>query len=932
MPSTKRPSDAHDITSPVTKLQRTEGADFSGAIKKKLSGASRTGQACDRCKVRKIRCDARPGGCSPCAQNNTQCRTTDRITGRATSRGYTENVETENATLKQHLDDLHQQLKEHGIEPRAQPTFTSSFSHESPSPTSSGSNPNDPHNLSRILNPEPPNPKGRSRSAVLPEYQPDSAGDNYLGVASSNDWPSPVGGMQHTLFGMKLDLKDFVADDDSDLARATTYSSFLTYIAPNKAFNPPELPPYQQCRTMVEWFFKMPGSWLPILHKPDLMALLDRVYNVPNYNATVPETAQLHLVLATMLYQFAARNRVAAEFNWSDHYRYALSFFIDLYRENTLPALQALAMVVLVLRAFPRPGAVWIVSVGVLSKAVEMGLHRSVNAWSASESQMSSHEVEMRKRVFWSLLLPHITAGARLGRPFMIRLEDFDVELPEAIPDNLPEEEHLPLHRKCSFTPGLAGFKFLVVQLQMYSNLYTIRPVPQPYEQVQKKLSKEIDVCFQSLPPEFQNDNLSTVEDRGVKIYMDFGHQNLRLLLYHPSLLKKPDPEQMSRNLDVCLDASSKLLAIAQEMRHLQILDTTWFNSSYFLAAMFTTLFAYSERKDRLSSAEIKALKKEMDQWIDVMGDIGSLLGSGQRLPNALRQISSAVISDINRHIAAKTASAAYATANSNGTEARDTTIQHMKVEPTATHRLAETHHPHVTFNMPFAAETSNASQQYLQSPADAYQAQQSFYPDPSSSSVPPYTNSMYPDSYEQELKPDISTLAQNAALAAQSAQSAHTNHGAANQSFYGYPNGAAMNTGTVAWRNFTDNMMSSTSTPSPRWSANALMSLQQSPAVKTSPSSMAGQPPTMNGCHTNGHATHPSVGSNGVSGATGLPSVAAHSTGVATTAGATAGMNNGVGMYDGMQNGGMGTGMGQMQGSMGITAWPNMGLYAGGQ
>ncbi|KAF4552675.1 Fungal specific transcription factor domain-containing protein 14 [Elsinoe fawcettii] len=939
MPSTKRLSDAQDVTSPATKIQRTESGDFSGAVKKKLSSASRTGQACDRCKVRKIRCDARPGGCSPCAQNNTECRTTDRITGRATSRGYTENVETENSALKQHLADLRQQLQEHGIEPRQQPIFRNSFANETPSPASSSTQ-NDLHNLSRILNPEPPNPKGRSRSAVLPDYQPESVGDNYLGVASSNDWPSPVGGMQHALFGMKLDLKDFVANDDTELATATTYSAFLSYISTNKTAEAPPLPPFQQCRTMVEWFFKMPGSWLPVLHKPDVMALLDRVYNVPHYQATIPETAQLHLILATMLFQYAVRNPVAAEFNWSDHYRYALSFFIDLYRENTLPALQALAMVVLVLRAFPKPGAVWIVSVGVLSKAVEMGLHRSVNAWKSSESQMTKHEIEMRKRVFWSVLLAHITVGARLGRPFMIRLEDFDVELPEALPDNLPEEENLPAHWKCSFTNGVGGFKFLVVQLQMYSSLYTIRPVPQPYEQVQKKLSKEIEVWFQSLPPEFRNDNSSSVEDRSNKLYMDFGYQNLRLLLYHPSLLKKPDAESLSRNLDVCLDASSKLLAVAQEMRQIQVLDTTWFNSSYFLAAMFTTLFAYSERKDRISSAEVKNLKKEMEQWIDIMGDVGALLGSGQRLPNALRKISSAVMNDINKHIAAKTASAAYASTNNGGTEVSDIPNLHPKLDPATMHRPSDAQQQqqqqHVTFNMPFQSEADPGHQQYLQASTGAYPTQQTYYPDPSTS-IPPYSESLYPETYEQDLKPDIATLAHTAALAAQSAQAAHNAHPSAATSFYPYPNGASMG-GTVAWRNFADNMVNTMSTPSPHWSANALMSLQQSPALKNTTAL-----PPQNGIGTNGHANgvaaaqsvpHPSVGANGVPGAAGHPSVAAHTTGVATTAGGTAGMGagvgNGVGMYD-VQNGAMRAGMGMQEG-MGAGAWHNFGLYAGGQ
>jgi hypothetical protein len=41
-----------------------------------------SGQACDRCKVRKIRCDGQPEGCTACVQNGTQCQTTTRIAKR----------------------------------------------------------------------------------------------------------------------------------------------------------------------------------------------------------------------------------------------------------------------------------------------------------------------------------------------------------------------------------------------------------------------------------------------------------------------------------------------------------------------------------------------------------------------------------------------------------------------------------------------------------------------------------------------------------------------------------------------------------------------------------------------------------------------------------------------------------------------------------
>ncbi|KAF7441462.1 transcription factor cys6 protein, partial [Pyrenophora tritici-repentis] len=64
--ATKRPPDDDPIS--FTKYSSTAPSrhnDFSGSVKKKLADSKRTGQACDRCKIRKIRCDGRPEGCTP---------------------------------------------------------------------------------------------------------------------------------------------------------------------------------------------------------------------------------------------------------------------------------------------------------------------------------------------------------------------------------------------------------------------------------------------------------------------------------------------------------------------------------------------------------------------------------------------------------------------------------------------------------------------------------------------------------------------------------------------------------------------------------------------------------------------------------------------------------------------------------------------------
>ena len=77
---------------------------------------------------------------------------------------------------------------------------------------------------------------------------------------------------------------------------------------------------------------------------------------------------------------------------------------------------------------------------GVLGLAIELGLHRSASAWQGDAAESDPHIIEMRKRIFWSLLVIHVSLSGKLGRPMPLRMEDFDIEIREIVADNLPGE------------------------------------------------------------------------------------------------------------------------------------------------------------------------------------------------------------------------------------------------------------------------------------------------------------------------------------------------------------------------------------------------------------------------------------------------------------------------------------------------------------
>ncbi|BDD59852.1 hypothetical protein MAP00_005035 [Monascus purpureus] len=84
--------------------------NYSEIARQKTQNARRTGQACDRCQVRKLACDSNPLGCSKCVQAGLTCYTTDRATGHTRERGELERLREENTRLGAENEQLRRQI------------------------------------------------------------------------------------------------------------------------------------------------------------------------------------------------------------------------------------------------------------------------------------------------------------------------------------------------------------------------------------------------------------------------------------------------------------------------------------------------------------------------------------------------------------------------------------------------------------------------------------------------------------------------------------------------------------------------------------------------------------------------------------------------------------------------------------------------------
>jgi hypothetical protein len=688
--------------------------------------------------------------------------------------------------------------------------------------------------------------------ALLTEFRTGCIGDNYLGVSSGNSWLSPIEGTSLSLFGATLDLAEFIPEDQVD--SGTSYQNFLDHAFVERQKNAPQLPAWETGKVYAEWYFRSIQPMLPILHKPDFMKLLYRVYH-EQYQPTTAELVMVHMVMSLVSFQYNTRNTNnptrAQNFQ---HWHFSLSLVPRLIKGHTLEDMQGLTLICAQLRAFPRPGACWMFTNTVLGLAIELGLHRSVTAWQGMPAQQDPHSIEMRKRIFWSLMLMHVPVSGKLGRPMPLRLEDFDIEIPEEAYDFLPEEESdLDEWRKCSFRSGKWGFVLLKVQMKVYSSIYSIGSMTANYDTNVRQLEAELKETVAKFPPELSGGPETKDEDRVTALYLQLGATGCQLLIHHPALCRSLSPQVMSNNLDACLDASNKMLSIAMQLKALNSLDSTLYWNMDFLASMFTMLFAYTERRDRLNSNDLTRLRQSMTGWLDVMGFVGSLLGSGERLRDSLVNIVEWSIGNISRHLAQKTATAAVAsTATPPATDSSQQQSQQHSQKQTPAYENGHDHPQTYSNGVPheIAARSSHPIQpqqashhtphqptqpsQLPQQPLSQPQPQASgigypngqaySYADGQGSSVAPFNPAVAQPYNSQayageDVKPTLDAqLAAHAALTHQShpvSQPTASNY----MSVYQTPTAGYSNmdtVGSLAWRNFTNSMVSEMHTSAP--------------------------------------------------------------------------------------------------------------------
>jgi hypothetical protein len=337
------------------------------------------------------------------------------------------------------------------------------------------------------------------------------------------------------------------------------------------------------------------------------------------------------MVFATIYFQYGVRNPEQpdqhAQLNdlSNKHYHWALTNFFELAIGNTVTAVQALALIAIHTRSFPKPGCSSVIANIALSRAIDLNLHRGLKLPGGG----TNIDNEMRKRVWWVTLGLAVTLNGRLGRPMPITLEEFDVEFPLAIADDYITEEGITDPSQigqCPFLVGLTYFKMVPLYMEMFSNIYSVRRNPEKYVDAVRGLEEGIQALKNNLPDDLKLDKCQ-INNRVFALYIEATVLEFYLCLRHPSVCMTDDRDFCAENTRICEETAGKLLNVITSLLKIKSLDTTWYQLSVYVAAMFSSLVAHWERRFDTSPAEMATLRRDMKMWMNIVYEIGLTLG-----------------------------------------------------------------------------------------------------------------------------------------------------------------------------------------------------------------------------------------------------------------------------------------------------------------
>ena len=239
------------------------------------------------------------------------------------------------------------------------------------------------------------------------------------------------------------------------------------------------LPDPDLVASLVDLYFDCSHPALPVLHEPSFRRDL-----ATGLAETSMEFRRVVFAVLAVGSKFSDDPRVLGTFGWFDSdmaqkesppetargYAFAMAVFgsgMNLFGAVSLREVQASTLHFLWLQTMLTPAWAWSWVAFLIRRAQDVGMHRRVNSrWNSSFL-----DDELRKRVFWALVVFDRHLSSTLGRTVSIRLDEMDLGLPADLSDaeldslgamNLPFPRALPPRPPTAPPTDASAFRCLI--------------------------------------------------------------------------------------------------------------------------------------------------------------------------------------------------------------------------------------------------------------------------------------------------------------------------------------------------------------------------------------------------------------------------------------------------------------------------------------
>ncbi|KAJ5643265.1 uncharacterized protein N7484_005772 [Penicillium longicatenatum] len=334
---------------------------------------------------------------------------------------------------------------------------------------------------------------------------------NYLGPASGISFINRVWSRLHH------DERTHIPDELQNESSRNT----AVFMFGDKPYTYPEnsdfaLPPIERAMELVAIYFDFSMVTYRFLHRWNVEGWVKQIYednisisNLPVGNMVARTAIVLMIYAVSTLHQDPESAAVAEAHSKSEHWFTAAKYLSSL--ESGPPRLETIQVRLiqcLYLLSSSRANECWYSFGTALQVVTALGLHRK---WPAkiSKNGCSSLELELRKRIFWSVYTLDKYLSIMFGRPRLLHDEDIDQELPDEINDeDLLEED--PMQRTGAtdsmMIASVLHYRLGRILGEISRQLYSINPLSRdsPLDTA-VRLTSELERWKESVPPLFNS-------------------------------------------------------------------------------------------------------------------------------------------------------------------------------------------------------------------------------------------------------------------------------------------------------------------------------------------------------------------------------------------------------------------------------------------